>query len=101
MKSNEHNIKLKNLEKGLQIKSGELEEKRLYKSSQKSMKQKTKTWKIKGKNWFFENTEKFDKLLVWLNNNIMKEKDITNQRYKKEKKSEIPLDKFFKKYIGY
>ena len=46
------------------MKSGELEEKRLYKSSQKSMKQKTKTGKIKGKNWFFENTEKLDKLLV-------------------------------------
>ena len=90
MKSNEHNIKLTNLEKGLQIKSGELEEKRLYKSSQKSMKQKTKTTgKIKGKNWFFENTEKLDKLLVRLNNNIMKEKDITNQRYKKEKESAI------------
>lgn len=50
------------------------------------MKQKTKTiGKIKGKNQFFENTEKLDKLLVRLNNNIMKEKDITNQRYKKEK----------------
>ena len=54
------------------------------------MKQKTKTTgKIKGKNWFFENTEKLDKLLVRLNNNIMKEKDITNQRYKKEKESAI------------
>ena len=54
------------------------------------MKQKTKTTgKIKGKNWFFENTEKLDKLLVQLNNNIMKEKDITNQRYKKEKESAI------------
>ena len=50
------------------------------------MKQKTiTTGKIKGKNWLFENTEKLDKPLVQLNSNIMKEKDITNQRYKKEK----------------
>lgn len=37
-KNNEFSVKLKNLEKGLQIKSGELEEKRLHKCSQKSMK---------------------------------------------------------------
>ena len=50
------------------------------------MKQKTiTTGKIKGKNWLFENTENLDKPLVQLNNNIMKEKDITNQRYKKKK----------------
>lgn len=40
------------------------------------MKQKTKTTgNIKGKSWFFKKTEKLDKLLVRLNNSIMKEKD--------------------------
>ena len=60
------------------------------------MKQKTKTTgKIKGKSCFFKKTEKLDKLLVRLNNNIMKEKEVITDKpeiYKKKNQQYLQIN---------